>query len=134
MNLTNYQKHKEYYTKYRKQHKEYYNTQSKIWRQNNPELSKEYYSEYRKQHIDTLREYDKIKSIVRNPKLLRFKNKQLTLFALRNGICQNCGKNKHLGDIKLTHMHHLEYFIIFPWFGVIELCASCHMKTHRNKQ
>jgi hypothetical protein len=65
-------------------------------------------------------------------------------FQIRKGQCQQCGKK--IGDryinckgrvdtIKRTHTHHLEYYIIFPWFATTELCISCHSKeTQRERR
>ena len=41
--------------------------------------------------------------------------------------------SRKVGDgIKMTHMHHARgYFTIFPWFGIEELCARCHIKIAR---
>lgn len=50
----------------------------------------------------------------------------------RSGICSKCNKRKQ------TNMHHLEYYIIFPWFATVELCLTCHGRSHtpwnKNKQ
>jgi hypothetical protein len=51
----------------------------------------------------------------------------------KKNICSNCKRSVESGEIKLTSMHHLEYCIIFPWFGTIELCMTCHYSEHRDK-
>ena len=45
----------------------------------------------------------------------------------RTGICSQCGIR--VGRVWRTSMHHAKgYFWIFPWFGMEELCDSCHGK------
>lgn len=58
-----------------------------------------------------------------NKNRLLFKNIRVLLdWNPRTDICSHCGKY----DNK-TNMHHaLGYYIIFPWYGTIELCYSCH--------
>jgi len=46
----------------------------------------------------------------------------------RTGYCSQCSNNVHNGTCKITNMHHRYYLRICPWFGRIELCASCHSK------
>lgn len=55
-----------------------------------------------------------------------FKGKTIQLdFEPRKGICSNCGeKDEH------THLHHTNYDEKNPLANTIELCASCHNKTH----
>jgi len=62
----------------------------------------------------------------RNPKHLLFKNRVIVLsYNPRKGVCTQCGRKRGEG-VKSTSIHHIEYFIIFPWFGTVELCNSCH--------
>src|SRR5215212_8450411 len=42
-------------------------------------------------------------------------------------FCSKCPSNIFDGSCKATHMHHLVYIRILPWFGRQELCPSCHM-------
>lgn len=50
----------------------------------------------------------------------------------RIGICNFCCAVAGINCVR-THWHHERgFFIIFPWFGVVELCGSCHSKeSHR---
>ena len=49
-------------------------------------------------------------------------------------LCQNkigdpfINQYGKLEKTKLLHTHHIIYIIIFPWYGTITLCASCHGK------
>lgn len=65
-----------------------------------------------------------------NPNKLWFRNKTILLYwNPRTGYCSQCTNNIYDGSCNRTHMHHsLGYYIIFPWYGIIELCASCHRK------
>lgn len=60
-----------------------------------------------------------------NKNRLKFKNIRILLdWNPRIDICSICNKYHNR-----THMHHsLGYYIIFPWYGIIELCPSCHRK------
>lgn len=44
----------------------------------------------------------------------------------RTGYCSQCSNNVHNGTCKITNLHHRYYLRICPWFGRVELCASCH--------
>ena len=79
------------------------------------------------------------------PKRMSFKDERIQLKENpRNGICRKCGKSiggeyidckGRMAIIKRTHEHHrYGYFIIFKWFGLVELCVSCHMKEPREKR
>lgn len=60
-----------------------------------------------------------------------FLGKQIYVgFRQQTGYCSRCSNNVHNGSCKLTHMHHLLYVPIMIWACRIELCASCHKKTH----
>ena len=64
-------------------------------------------------------------------KLIRFGNLKRQIkgtFRQLTGYCSKCPKNIFDGSCKTTHMHHLFYIMIIPWFGRAELCASCHAK------
>lgn len=65
---------------------------------------------------------------IHNKNRLKFKNIRFLLdWNPRTDICSRCNKfhNK-------TAMHHaLGYYIIFPWYGTIELCPSCHNIVER---
>lgn len=44
---------------------------------------------------------------------------------MRTGRCSKC--NNIIGHgCKNTNLHHWVYIIIFPWFGMEEICVSCH--------
>ena len=64
----------------------------------------------------------------REQKLMRFgKGLQLQgTFRALTGYCSKCPNNIYDGSCKTTHMHHLIYVRILPWFGRHELCPSCH--------
>lgn len=45
----------------------------------------------------------------------------------RTGICSSCGKSVHRGEIKRTHMHHIQYHDDDVLKDTQELCAACHL-------
>lgn len=49
----------------------------------------------------------------------------------RTGACQECSRKISDGVIKKTDMHHQLYIPIIPWYGLIELCVSCHDKYRK---
>lgn len=51
----------------------------------------------------------------------------------RTGYCSLCPNNIHDGSCKRTNLHHKYYLRIFPWFGRIEVCRSCHSKLEWEK-
>lgn len=67
---------------------------------------------------------------------ISFKHLRLILtFKIRSGYCSKCSNNIFDETCKRTHSHHAQgYYIIFPWYGVIELCPSCHKKHEKNKE
>lgn len=66
---------------------------------------------------------------ITNPNKLGIKSIQLYGYTnQRIGCCSLCKNNIFNGSCKQTHMHHKFYLRIIPWFGRIELCASCHVK------
>lgn len=67
-------------------------------------------------------------------KFLFFKKQIYSNFKQRSGYCSACPNNIYDSTCKVTHMHHWTYIIIFPWFGRVELCSSCHTKTKNIKQ
>jgi hypothetical protein len=89
------------------------------------------------------REYDRIRSKFphRREQLLKANRSRIEFFGRsiylgwnpKKNICNKCKKTVELGEIKYTNMHHLEYCIIFPWFGTIELCRRCHNLEHKDK-
>jgi len=50
----------------------------------------------------------------------------------KTGICSNCKKSTHKGEIKKTHWHHTNYdeYEKDPLANTIELCALCHKREH----
>jgi hypothetical protein len=72
----------------------------------------------------------KIANIRNNPRKIRFKQRYIPLsWYTRTGYCSECPNNIFNKTCKQTHMHHDKgYFAIFPWFGTVELCVSCHNK------
>lgn len=110
-----------------------------IW---NPQRTKEYIKKYEKRTPEQRKKYWDEYSKMH----LTFKDNhhvQLS-FKIRKGQCQLCSKK--IGDefincfgevkkIQRTHTHHLEYYIIFPWFATVEVCGSCHSKeTQRERR
>lgn len=83
------------------------------------EYLRKYMPKYRKEHP----EYD-IKTHAKwNQRLLRFKNKRITLEQNpRTGVCSICRKQGK------TDMHHLQYDENDPLAHTIELCVPCHNK------
>ena len=63
-----------------------------------------------------------------NARRFRFRDRRIYAWLKpRTGYCSQCPNNLYDKTTQKTHLHHaLGYFIIFPWFGCIELCASCH--------
>jgi hypothetical protein len=49
---------------------------------------------------------------------------------VRKGVCARCLKSVIKGEIKLTHMHHIQYDLKDPLAYTIELCNSCHKREH----
>ena len=94
----------------------------------NPKMSKEYRLKYHR--ID-------------NTKTIHFRKKAIYLgWIIRKGICSWCNKKKGeefittrgKKSIIITDLHHIEYYIIFPWFATIELCNQCHgIESSKNK-
>jgi hypothetical protein len=66
----------------------------------------------------------------RGRRYMRYGRKTLCMsFRQLSGYCSKCSNNIFDGSCKKTDMHHLFYIIIVPWFGRIELCSTCHIKT-----
>jgi len=77
---------------------------SKQWRKNNPERQASY-----------------------KGRLIRFKGKHIWLsHNPRIGICAECHKSVHDGEIKITNLHHFKYDETDPLAHTIELCVDCH--------
>jgi hypothetical protein len=58
---------------------------------------------------------------ITNKCIIQFKSRSIFLgWNPRKGMCAKCNNKRR------TSMHHLAYYIIFPWFATIELCMSCH--------
>nr|ABZ07334.1 hypothetical protein ALOHA_HF4000ANIW133K13ctg1g9 [uncultured marine crenarchaeote HF4000_ANIW133K13] len=51
-------------------------------------------------------------------------------FAIRKGICENCGKSKAKREISVTVLHHKnnKYDLENPLWNTIEVCLECHEK------
>lgn len=102
-----------------------------------PEYRKKYNSritpEQRKIYDSRVtREQRKKYNINSQLKRIQYKNKRIYLDKNpRTGYCGWCNNNKFDDSCKRTHMHHIEYYAIFMWFGTIELCYSCHSKETR---
>src|SRR4249920_504444 len=89
-------------------------------RQDRHEYFKIYARKYRKLHP----EYDRKHNIERRLRTISWFGRKiyLTFELKRPDCCDFCGKKG-----KKIDSHHLEYFIIFKWFGIVWLCVSCHM-------
>lgn len=75
--------------------------------------------------------YNDKKNPITNKQRYLYKNRRiLSDYNPRTGYCSQCSNNIYDGTCKKTQMHHsLGYYIIFPYFGLVELCSSCHVKT-----
>ena len=51
-------------------------------------------------------------------------------YAIRKGICENCGKSKAKSEISVTNLHHKnnKYDLENPLWNTIEVCLECHEK------
>ena len=51
-------------------------------------------------------------------------------YAIRKGICENCGKSKAKSEISVTNLHHKnnKYDLEKPLWNTIEVCLECHEK------
>ena len=51
-------------------------------------------------------------------------------YAIRKGICENCGKSKAKREISVTNLHHKnnKYDLENPLLNTIEVCLECHEK------
>ena len=51
-------------------------------------------------------------------------------YAIRKGICENCGKSKAKREISVTNLHHKnnKYDLENPLWNTIEVCLECHEK------
>ena len=51
-------------------------------------------------------------------------------YAIRKGICENCGKSRGKGEISVTNLHHKnnKYDLENPLWNTIEVCLECHEK------
>lgn len=75
------------------------------------------------------KEYRKKYADIESPKRIGFKNKRISLkYNPRTGVCSICRAQC------TTHMHHLNYHEDEPLKDTVELCASCHMKEHKDKK
>ena len=65
-----------------------------------------------------------------NPRLMKFRDKHIHVKENpRIGVCNLC--RAVVGtDCEKTSIHHLEYHDDDPLRDTIELCNSCHAKTH----
>lgn len=93
---------------------------------------------------DQIKRYNKIKTYEYQKKynesyydkIITYKHKRILLtFTIHKWKCDWCGKRKgdryidskgNMATIKKIDIHHIEYYIILPWFGTVELCNSCH--------
>jgi hypothetical protein len=98
----------------------------------NPKRTKEYLKKYYKKATP---EEARARNAKQIPRLIRFKNRRLTLSQkARTGRCQRCPNNIFNGSCKRTHIHHVEYNEHDPIDKTIELCVSCHMTEEWKKR
>jgi len=113
----NYEKAKKSNSMWRESNLEYKRKIDKIYRDTHKKQSKEYRILYQIKNAELLKEKDK--------KRIRFRDKLLRIgHNPRIGICSRCEWEG------ITHMHHLKYDENNPTAYTIELCPSCHTKTH----
>ena len=113
----NYEKATKLHRIWRENNQEYKQKMDKIYRENHKEQAKQYRQQYQIKNAELLKEKDK--------KRIRFKDKHPRLdHNPRTGKCFKCEKEG------MTHMHHLQYDENNPIAHTIELCPSCHTKTH----
>jgi hypothetical protein len=66
---------------------------------------------------------------IRDKKRITYKGKTRHVGKIvRTGICKQCNRSVAKGEIRETHMHHLQYHDDDPLKDTIELCESCHLK------
>lgn len=109
----------------------------------NPKRSKEYIKKYNDRRTPEIRKKSnsmRPKGFNKkyNEKLLRFKDKRITLgFKPRTGQCQLCGNkigeeyidcHGNVATTRKIDIHHIEYDADNPLATTIELCYSCHSK------
>src|SRR5262245_62037257 len=85
---------------------------------------------YRERDPNKWKEYNKRYLRAYMSQMFAYKGKMISGFRALTGNCSQCSNNIHDGSCKRTSMHHNQYFIIFRWFGRVELCNSCHSKKH----
>lgn len=67
-----------------------------------------------------------------NHRRMLFKNKIVMLDENpRTGVCSECGKSVHKGEIKKTDMHHEQYIDSNPLKETKELCVPCHNRKRK---
>lgn len=70
-------------------------------------------------------------NLVYNKMKLYFKGNAVLIDHIpRIGVCTDCHRTVSSGDIKITHLHHIEYDENNPSANTIELCVRCHKKRH----
>ena len=114
---------------------------AKEYAKNNPEQVKRNHDEWATKNRPRLRilnkrSRDKHKDVTKkaNERRLTYKGKQVMLDKNpRIGICSECYRSVHTGEIKRTNMHHIEYDDSDVLAHTIELCAACHRKKHRGE-
>ena len=108
----------------------------------NPKRTKDQIKQYNKRKTY---EYQKKYNDGYRAKIITYKNQRILLtFNIHKWKCDWCGKQKgdeymdykgEINKIKKIDIHHIEYFIIFPWFMTVELCNSCHtLESQRIKK
>jgi len=118
--------------RYRENHKEQIKTKAKEYRLQHKEqikqISREYYHNNQERERIRLTIWrsnnpDKYKEQIQ--RRIYFKGKYITLDKNpRTGMCTNCGKVEH------TNLHHINYHERDPLMDTVELCVSCHRRTH----
>jgi len=63
------------------------------------------------------------------PRRIDTNGRQITIKWLQLiGICNFCCAVKGVNTKKTDWHHQKGFIIIFPWYGIIELCSKCHIK------
>jgi hypothetical protein len=84
-----------------------------------------YLREYHREHSRKRKEFW-------GPRRVSFKGKRVQLnFIPRKGVCEWCHKTISRGEIKTTHIHHIEYDPTDPMAHTVEVCQSCHTTFHK---
>lgn len=117
------EKRRKHNKKYRETHHEELKERRQKWYQKNKEKEKKRSKKWRDDNPEWVKQ-DSRKSIT-------FLGKHIRLpFNPRKGVCSKCKRSVSKGEIKKTTMHHTKYDHKNPLSYTVELCLSCHLKSH----